>query len=97
MDRIFVELDGHTDRLITLSEIVHKNAGILGIVTKLVVGIMLVFLATVSTVLYNHNSSKENPVQYQKNSPVENLMEYKIIDRKNDNSDKINEGDHGVN
>jgi len=46
IDRIFSELDTHSKRLVDLSEVVHSNAAVLGIVTKLVVSIIIFIVIT---------------------------------------------------
>ncbi|MCP4366796.1 MAG: hypothetical protein GY797_01590 [Deltaproteobacteria bacterium] len=70
IDRIFTELDNHSKRLVDLSEVVHANAAILGLVTKLVVAIILFIVITSLGALYNH--FKASPVLYHRQiAPVE--------------------------
>lgn len=70
IDRIFSELDVHSKRLVDLSEVVHANAAILGLVTKLVVGIILFIVVTSIGVLYNH--LKSPPLYNRQIAPIEN-------------------------
>ena len=54
VSRLFTELDSQTVRLENLAEIVHTNAAVLGIVTKLVVGIICIIFSTGVTVVYKN-------------------------------------------
>ncbi len=73
IDRIFTELDNHTKRLVDLSEVVHANAAILGLVTKLVVAIIVFIVVTSLGTLYSH--LKQPTVLYHKPiAPFESSM-----------------------
>ena len=63
IDRIFKELDTNSKRLVDLSEIVHTNAAILGIVTKLMVTLILFIVITSLGAFYNYFKS---PVLYHR-------------------------------
>lgn len=67
IDRVFTELDNHSKRLVDLSEVVHANAAILGLVTKLVVGIIMFIIITSLGALYSH-LKEEKQVLY--NRPI---------------------------
>lgn len=54
VSRLFTELDNQTVRLEGLTEIVHTNAAVLGIVTKLVVGIICIIFSTGATIVYKN-------------------------------------------
>lgn len=72
IDRIFTELDSHSKRLVDLSEVVHANAAILGLVSKLVVAIIMFIVITSLGALYNHFLTANNTVLYHKQiAPVE--------------------------
>ncbi len=74
IDRIFTELDNHTKRLVDLSEVVHANAAVLGLVTKLVVAIIVFIVITSLGTLYNH--LKQTPVLYHRPiAPFESSMD----------------------
>jgi hypothetical protein len=87
IDRVFTELDTHSKRLVDLSEVVHANAAILGLVTKLVVAIIMFIVITSLGTLYNH--FKTSTVLYHRQiAPIESdLTTYGITpdppDRKN--------------
>jgi len=68
IERIFSELDSHSTRLVALSEIVHSNAAILGLVTKLVVSIIIFIVVTSLGAMYNHYT-KPDPVLYHRTQP----------------------------
>jgi len=59
IDRIFSELDTHSKRLVDLSEVVHSNAAVLGIVTKLVVSI-IIFIVITRYTLYKQLSPERS-------------------------------------
>jgi len=64
IDRVFSELDNHSSRLVDLSEIVHANAAILGMVSKLVVAIILFIVITSLGTFYNYFT--KGPVLYHR-------------------------------
>ena len=75
VDRIFTELDTHSKRLVDLSEVVHANAAILGLVTKLVVAIIMFIVITSLGALYNH-FKQQSPVLYHRQiAPFESSMD----------------------
>jgi len=51
-NRVFAELDNHSKRLEALAEIVHTNAATLSLVTKLVVGVIIVLFGAGATSVY---------------------------------------------
>lgn len=65
-DRIFTELDLSSKSLVELSKIVHSNAAILGIVVKIVIGIILFLCVTSTGVLYTYVKDEN-----QKPAPIE--------------------------
>jgi len=75
IDRIFTELDTHSKRLVDLSEIVHANAAILGLVTKLVVAIIMFIVITSLGALYNHFKSTQ-VLYHRQIAPIESQMDY---------------------
>ena len=75
IDRIFTELDNHTNRLVAMSEVVHANAAILGLVSKLVVGIIMFIIITSLGTLYSHFKQKQQPIYNRQIAPVETQMD----------------------
>ncbi len=75
IDRIFTELDNHSKRLVDLSEVVHANAAILGLVTKLVVAIIMFIVITSLGTLYSHLKSQPTVLYHRPIPPVENYMD----------------------
>lgn len=74
IDRIFTELDNHTKSLVDLSKIVHANAAILGLVTKLVVAIIL-FIVTISLgTLYNYFKPQSQILYHRQIAPIESNL-----------------------
>ena len=70
IERVFSELDSHSKRLVDLSQIVHANAAILGLVSKMVVAIIMFIVITSLGTLYNH--FKNSTVLYHKQiAPIE--------------------------
>lgn len=66
IDRIFSELDIHSERLVALSKIVHTNAAILGVVTKLIICIISFLVVTSLGSLYKYlQEDSQKPVQQQ--------------------------------
>jgi len=53
IDRVFTELDNHSKRLEDLAEIVHTNAATLSLVSKLVVGIIIVMFGAGASTVYS--------------------------------------------
>ena len=80
IDRVFSELDTHSKRLVDLSEAVHTNAGILGIVTKLVVAIIIFVVITSLGVFYSHFKTVSNLALYHRQiAPItDNIKTYGI-------------------
>jgi len=77
IDRVFQELDINSNRLIDLSRLVHTNAGILGVVTKLVVGIILFLLVTSIGALYGYMKKDPSAVLYHReDAPIEHKIKY---------------------
>lgn len=61
IDRIFSELDTQSERLVALSKIVHTNAAVLGIVTRLTICIITFLIVTSLGTLYKYlNDPVEN-------------------------------------
>ena len=71
IDRAFTELDNHSKRLVELSEVVHTNAAILGIITKMVVGITMFIVITSIGVLYNHFKKPSTVLYNRQIAPIE--------------------------
>jgi len=75
IDRIFTELDNHTKRLVDLSEVVHANAAILGLVTKLVVAIISFIVITNLGALYNHFKAPPVVLYHKPIAPFERSVD----------------------
>jgi len=59
--RVFTELDNHSKKLEDLAEIVHTNAATLSLVSKLVIGIIIVLFGSgVSSIYSNINNNTAN-------------------------------------
>ena len=58
--RVFTELDNHSKRLEDLSEVVHTNAATLSLVSKLVVGLIIIMLGAGASSLHTSLSSTPN-------------------------------------
>ena len=76
IDHMLTCLDDHSQQLVDLSKVVHTNAGTLGLISKITVGVVTFIIVTSlgfwftvkkpadSSIIHNHREPTEQVVQY---------------------------------